>query len=455
MKLEKKAVNFFVSIQFLPRIQIRYKLVLFFLLIALVPLSLSGGVTYLCAKEAILNKAKDYSKESLTQKAINIRVKLENYEGISFQLIANNEINNTVDGMVNNPDFFKRYNMKGLFTQYLAGFKYGDDLIFDLVFIDPGLKLIYNLSDRVPQSFISSQPFNQFCQELNAHEFAWSSLLPVTNINGEIVNTVILGRKITKNGTNEKLGFFLIFLKEESLDRLLNHELYVEGKNSFLNKKRMKYTMLLHEQGQVISSPYKEHVGQEITTLIKKDKPLDLLNQNETYSTLEHTKVLFTHQPLGHGWYLLNVFPVSYLFKDIVPLRWITLTLLILAGLFAFLLSWRLSKMIASPLNQVVNAMQQTEDGDLKQRTNITSEDELGYLGRAFNNMMDKFTTLIGDTKKAVDQVVQLSDLMNQSADEFTYTSEGVATAMEQITKGTVEQSTEVEKTSSERELIR
>ncbi|NLY90651.1 MAG: HAMP domain-containing protein [Firmicutes bacterium] len=105
--------------------------------------------------------------------------------------------------------------------------------------------------------------------------------------------------------------------------------------------------------------------------------------------------------------------------------------------------------MISVPLNQVVNTMKQTEDGDLRHRTNINSEDELGYLGKAFNMMIDKFSALIIDTKKAVDQVVQLGELMNQSADQLTQTSEGVATAMEQITRGTTEQSTEIEKTSS------
>ena len=64
--------------------------------------------------------------------------------------------------------------------------------------------------------------------------------------------------------------------------------------------------------------------------------------------------------------------------------------------------------------------------------------------------MVEKFSTLILETKKAIQEVVQLGILMDQSAAEFTRTSEGVATAMEQITKGTMEQSTETEQTSSQ-----
>jgi len=419
---------------------------LFFLLIALIPLSFSGGVTFLFAKNAIINKIKDYSKESLAQKAVNIKVKLKNYEDISFQLIANSEINNIVNSMVNSPDFFERYNMKNLFTQYLAGFKYGDDLIFDMVFLDPGQKVVYNLSDRIPQSFFDTPTFRQYSQELDRHEFAWSSLLPVSNI-----NTVIFGRKITKNGTNEILGSFFIFLREESLDQILNHELYSEGNNGFLNKNKNKYSMIVSEDGRIISAPFKDFVGETITSLTKGHQPLAFKNnQNEFYGSLENTRVLFAYQPLEYNWSILNVFPVSYLFKEIGWLRWITLSLLLLAGLFAFILSLRLSKMISTPLNQVVNSMRQTEDGDLRHRTNINSKDELGYLGKAFNKMVDKFSSLIIDTKKAVDQVVPLSELMNQSADELTQTSEGVAIAMERITMGTTEQSTEIEKTSSE-----
>lgn len=441
---------FHINYQILQKLSIHYKLILFFLLIALIPLSFSGGVTYLFAKNAIINKIKDYSRESLAQKGVNIEVKLDNYEDISFQLIANSEINNIVDLMVNSPHFFERYNMKNLFTQYLAGFKYGDDFIFDMVFLDPGKKVVYNLSDRVPQSFIDTPAFKQYAEELDRHELAWSSLLPVPDINQEKVNTIIVGRKITKSGTNENLGSFFIFLREESLNQLLNHELYREADNRPLNKKINKYSMLLSEDGQVISAPFKEYVGEKITALTKNHQPLAFQkNQNEIYSSLEGTRVLFFYQPFEHNWYILNVFPVAYLFKEIGWLRWITFLLLIFAGLFAFLLSWRLSKMISVPLNQVVNTMKQTEDGDLRHRTNINSEDELGYLGKAFNMMIDKFSALIIDTKKAVDQVVQLGELMNQSADQLTQTSEGVATAMEQITRGTTEQSTEIEKTSS------
>jgi methyl-accepting chemotaxis protein len=451
MKLGRKRLKFRFNFHFIQKFNIHYKLILFFLLIALIPLSFSGGVTYLFAKSAIINKIKDYSKESLAQKGVNIEVKLKNYEDISFQLIANSEINNIVDSMVNSPHFFERYNMKNLFTQYLAGFKYGDEYIFDMVFLDPSQKVVYNLSDRVPQSFINTHAFQEYAQELDRHEFAWSSLLPVPNINQEMVNNVIFGRKITKSGTNENLGSFFIFLREESLDQLLNHELYREKNNQLLNKKKNKYSMLLSEEGQVISAPFKEYVGAEITTLINNAQPLPLQKQkDELYSSLEETRVLFTFQPLEHNWYLLNVFPVSYLFKEIGWLRWITLALLILAGLFAFILSWRLSKMISIPIIQVVDAMKQTEEGDLKPRTNVNSEDELGYLGKAFNKMMDKFSALIIETKKAVEQVVQLGELMNQSAEELTQTSEGVATAMEQITRGTTEQSSEIEKTSSE-----
>lgn len=449
MKLRMRPSKLRINLQFIHRLNIHYKLILYFLLIALVPLALSGGVSFLFTRNAIINKIKDYSRESLSQKAVNLRVKLENYEDLSFQLIANNEINHIVDLMVNSSGFFERYNMKNLLTQYLAGFKYGDDLIFDMVFLDPRQKVVYNLSDRVPQRFIDTPAFTEYARQLDDHEFLWSSLFPVPNIDQTTVNTVILGRKIGKNGTNEKLGTFFIFLREESLDQLLNYELYHGEKSQVPDRKRNKYSMLLDGDGRVISAPFKDYVGAMMTTLL--DQPLDLQkSRNGVYRGLEKTRVLLTSQPFADHWSLFNVYPVSYLFREITGLRWITFFLLLFAGGFAFLLSWRISKMISLPINQVVNTMKQTENGDLRHRTDIQSEDELGYLGKAFNMMMEKFSSLLVDTKKAVAQVVQFSEMMNQSAEALSQTSEGVASAMEQITRGTTEQSAEIEKTSSE-----
>ena len=432
--------------------KIHHKLVLSFLLISLVPLSFNGVFTYLASKRAIANKIKDYSQESLTQKTVNISGKLEGYENISFQLIANTEVSSILTTMINSNDFFERYNMKKLFTQYLGGFKYNDEHILDMVFLNLEHESIYSLSDRVPKSFLESLPFKNFCQKINSTELAWSSLLPITDISGNTINSIIVGRKI-QNNTNEDIGIFFVFIEEKSLDNLLNHELYLKEESTMLNKSTIKYSMLLDKQGQIISSPFKEYVGNNLNSFIKEDKPLDLLlgsTESETYSILDQTKVLLTCKPMENNWYILGVSPVSYLFDEISQLRWITYSLLILVGIFAFVVSWKVSKGISTPLNQVVNAMKLTEDGDLQKRTHINSRDELGYLGNAFNNMVEKFSTLILETKKAIQEVVQLGILMDQSAAEFTRTSEGVATAMEQITKGTMEQSTETEQTSSQ-----
>jgi signal transduction histidine kinase len=64
------------------------------------------------------------------------------------------------------------------------------------------------------------------------------------------------------------------------------------------------------------------------------------------------------------------------------------------AGLAAILLVMGLSRRILSPVEALTAAVQRMEAGDLSQRVEISTHDEIGELGRAFNKMTDRLARL-------------------------------------------------------------
>ena len=76
-----------------------------------------------------------------------------------------------------------------------------------------------------------------------------------------------------------------------------------------------------------------------------------------------------------------------------------------IAGLGAVLLILGLSRQILAPVKALTSAAQRMEAGDLSQRVEVRSRDEIGDLGRAFNSMADGLARLEGLRRQLVSDV--------------------------------------------------
>lgn len=59
------------------------------------------------------------------------------------------------------------------------------------------------------------------------------------------------------------------------------------------------------------------------------------------------------------------------------------------AGVIALLLTWALTRSILRPVEALTSAVQRMKSGDLRQRVQVTSKDEIGELATSFNAMAD------------------------------------------------------------------
>jgi methyl-accepting chemotaxis protein len=99
-------------------------------------------------------------------------------------------------------------------------------------------------------------------------------------------------------------------------------------------------------------------------------------------------------------------------------------------------------------MGNIANGMMKMEDGDLTARVTVETQDELGLLGAGFNRMVEKISDLLISTKEAIDAVKVRSGVMERNSEQAAQAATDVATAMEQISRGTLEQTKESEKTS-------
>lgn len=95
------------------------------------------------------------------------------------------------------------------------------------------------------------------------------------------------------------------------------------------------------------------------------------------------------------GWKTIGIFPLNEIMRQVSSIR---LYALIIAGVtvfFAFVASIFFTGSIARPVIKLRTLMKEAEEGNLAVRFEGRQEDEIGYLGKSFNTMIEKIQQLI------------------------------------------------------------
>ncbi|WP_168735557.1 cache domain-containing sensor histidine kinase [Cohnella fermenti] len=109
-----------------------------------------------------------------------------------------------------------------------------------------------------------------------------------------------------------------------------------------------------------------------------------------------------------YGWKVISAIPMSELRQKSEFLRDINVYLLIVLLSFAFVLSLCFSYIVIRPLKKLLRSLRRLGQGDLRTRIEIRGEDELGQIGRTFNDM-------VGNIEKLIEQNLRIGMLKKQA----------------------------------------
>jgi methyl-accepting chemotaxis protein len=123
------------------------------------------------------------------------------------------------------------------------------------------------------------------------------------------------------------------------------------------------------------------------------------------------------------------------------------LIIMIIVGIIAAIL---LARFVTRPVEKMLIRVQELEraEGDLTQRIDVKSEDEIGDLGKAFNKMLGTLHDMIFQIKESATKVSATSQELSSSAQEMNATTEEVSSTVQQIATGSTKQAEATEKTS-------
>jgi methyl-accepting chemotaxis protein len=450
---------------FFENMRISQKLIYFFLGLSLFPVLIVGFTSYISFHEAVRQKVGVYVLDNSNQITANIIAKQKEIQTISDLLFNNKSFLNAVDRLqsASTPDD----TIKKDVTSYFGDYMMANRDLFGMMYISNSGKEHSTLMVKDYQddwlNYIEKFQQTPYYEEVlkSGGSVRWSPAILLQKS-----HFLMLARSIKNEVSGNPTGVIAILLDEETVDRILNQAIYNQTDITLNNVEH--FSVIIDNNGKFLSSPFKDDIGKSIKQIIRNTQPLQETiqgkvsasdfsaseNQGSYDSKVKGHTALVTYKTIGlnknfggiAGWHLVCFTYHSFLFNEVYAIGLITLLIALIAALIAISISLYVSASISRPLNQVVTAMSRAEEGDLTARVFINSQNELGILGNSYNQMLDKIGGLIINTKQTIDAMLNRSTDLELSSDQSAQTAENVAAAMSEITKGTMDQTHEAEK---------
>lgn len=134
--------------------------------------------------------------------------------------------------------------------------------------------------------------------------------------------------------------------------------------------------------------------------------------------------------------------------------RTVGLAILAICAVVAAGLSFVFLRGIINPIRQLVSGAKTVAEGDLRQRVELASGDELGELSEAFTQMEGNLQDLIAGIKSASTKIVELASLLSQASGEVGQSTEYVAKAMNELAAGATSTAGSVGRTVEETQAM-
>ncbi|HEX3045423.1 MAG TPA: methyl-accepting chemotaxis protein, partial [Bacillota bacterium] len=441
-------------IEQLSKLSIRHRLIFFVLVIAIMPIVIMGWVSVSNSESAITNKITKYSARELVQSSTNLTSAFQKYEEYLMQYLAYREQNQLVSAYTNTP--------ANNSTALMENYKRLDKYIGGATILMPDLAriTIYPLNDKAPvtvsvnnsgESSLNpeffDEPANQakkkaFFKEIREYKMRWNTF----------GNFIVCGRLVKDLDTGDELAIITLFISKKRLDQMVNSPLYTDPDYSDDWLNNQPYSILINNEGQIITSPITADIDQNITVLMNNHKALQkIANGTNNYKAKFHRQtVTVTSNFLWEkNWYIVNLTPDSYLYSEVNKVKVLAILLGIVISFIAVYVSLRFTNSIATPLTRVMTAMQHAESGDLSAQVKIKTQDELGQLGTSFNRMISEINELVLQIKSTITEVLYHSKTLGESSTTAAEAARMISSVAEEISKGTTVQTTEAENTAS------
>ncbi len=402
------------------KISLRYKLLIVFLSLGLVPVITVGVISFIQSYNSIYQNSVTYSNSVIMQVADNFDRWLSEYVYTTMEMINSQEFQ---DGMENaEDDFIIDQNYKLKMTFYAVN----RPEIADIA--------VYRSNDRVDSlkaSFLITSLLTTALKgsELIGRDFydkvmgatgqvIWESS-KVYRINEKTFdNNITMARKILGFNSGKDIGIFVMHIDSKYISNIYN-DVNLVGKG---------YILIVDNTGKIISIGQPDRLGSRIDAPIVRE-----INAGQSGSFLQDIlgeKNLISYSTSKvTGWKVLSIVPTASLMKNIYITTGITILIACIIIIVIMIISIIASSLIFRPIKQLQSQMKRVEAGELDVQIQPVTKDEIGDLTQSFLNMMGEVKNLLIRQEEEQKKLksAELLALQSQINPHFLYNTIDVA----------------------------
>ncbi|NLM37326.1 MAG: methyl-accepting chemotaxis protein [Firmicutes bacterium] len=429
MKIFRRFINF------MWRFSIRERLIVYFLIMTILTTVSVSTISFFTSRRTITNKITEYSLQNLVQAGTSLDFQLQKCEDLRVKLQTDPDLQNHIQNFLNYNSIPARFSIQNLFHEVRSF-----ENIVDYI-------LLSQLDGDALVGVGTGDIRSMYAKVKNSPLYQEALAAPGQTCWGVVDSYLTMVNIVKSLSENRPLAAFVVVYNDANVNMLINLGQHAE------QTKNRPYSIIVKQNGQILASPYPEQVGTSITSLLasnKIDKILDSSDMQKGYfiDRLNKKNTLVTYNLLGtKGWYIIGLAQHNYLFREIYLQGFLNAAISILIALIAISFFYGVSLSISLPLERVIAAMEKAKNGDLTAKVDITTHDELRELGNSYNMMATQIGQLVKDTQEAVTSISEHSLVLESSSIQSAQSAEAVANATSEITRGTIEQTNEAEKT--------
>lgn len=394
---------------------LKSKLMVSYILISLISIILIGSLIYINCKNVVITKVSELFEKASVQTNLSLNSYLNEIQDITSMVFSKNDILKYEPQSVT----YNKYLKQAEITEYLNS-----------------LGCIKNFKDfaLICSDGSSLGKISQKNNNKNSIKKTYEDILEILRnsrceskwltINNDSYNKLYYARIINDN------SILLTSISVEKLDTIFN----------VANDGNIELS-LLDTEDNILFSNNKKLIGTKVENGIN-DNIKDIESK-----TFNYNNFLITLNTCSNNWRLLNKIPQQYIVKEVEKSKNFTFIITIICIVISSIFGLFFAKKISSPINKLVMKMKEVENGDLSVFTDIIGEDEIAILSKSFNSMINSISDLIKQTRNVSIIVANQAEELKEISKQTSQTSEEICKSMEDITEGTVNQSSELEKT--------
>ena len=391
------------------KISIKSKLILSFLLIVVLSVSISSGATFL--------KTRDYLKDDFSKNTMTT-VKQQNL------LIDNffKSVEETVSMLAANPVMYSIDETPETVTSVLNAFKYVQTTHPDFQYAYIGTaegKMFLYPEEQLPEGFDPrSRPWYQAAVKKEG-KIIWTEPYVDTQTNKMIISAA---KAVKNNGTIE--GVIAVDINLNNLSEIVRNTKI--GDNGHIS--------VLDHTGKIVLHRDENLLGQDLSGESFIQRMLNDKTGTQAYSFNKVKKLMVYQTNERTGWKISGSIDMKEIDDHAKSIGNVALLVSLFSIALAIFIAFIIATSITTPIKKIMGIMKEAEQGDISVRVKSHGSDELGMLGKSFNSMMDKITSLVAQINSislmlasSSEDLAQISRLTAESTQEVSRTVNEIA----------------------------